>query len=140
MWLQKTIMVKSLLICIHIYWISILWNTCMIRIVKLKFLRCHDFILYVFEVHILKKIMRFYMYWWERCIIKSCTHNWALIKILYAGQSANNSRVYRTKESVENVLIKSFKFLHKRVLTFQKSLYTLCVNSVEARSGVQFKI
>lgn len=48
--------------------------------------------------------------------------------------------VYRTKESVENVLIKSFKFLHKRGLTFQKSLYTLCVNSVEARSGVQFII
>lgn len=53
---------------------------------------------------------------------------------------ARTTYVYRTKESVENVLIKSFKFLHKRGLTFQKSLYTLCVNSVEARSGVQFII
>lgn len=50
---------------------------------------------------------------------------------------ARTTYVYRTKESVENVLIKSFKFLHKRGLTFQKSL---CVNSVEARSGVQFII
>lgn len=44
------------------------------------------------------------------------------------------------KKVLKNVQIKSFKFLHKRGLTFQKSLYTLCVNSVEARSGVQFII
>lgn len=61
-------------------------------------------------------------------------------KNMLCGSEREQPKSTRTKESVENVLIKSFKFLHKRGLTFQKSLYTLCVNSVEARSGVQFII
>lgn len=52
---------------------------------------------------------------------------WVRVCIIY---------VYRIKESVENVLIKFFKFFYKRGLIFQKSLYIFCVNSVEVRLGV----
>lgn len=76
---NKTLMVKILLF--GIYWIYILWN--MIRIVNKKNLRCQ----------IYRELIKKIMYWWERSIIKSCTHNWALIKICYVGQSVYNLRL-----------------------------------------------
>lgn len=51
-----------------------------------------------------------------------------------------SERVQPTSTELKKVLKMCWLNLHKRGLTFQKSLYTLCVNSVEARSGVQFII